>query len=189
MSHSNPEHIVGLLNQCLLLSMAPHGVPPFGWRDLSTPQSLLTPLSQKTVVKPELLHVFVIVDRCCKLSSSMCRVACPCSCNVSTRSVHVPPVQPLVVSSSSFVIPLLCSPPTSPPCHPCPPHPSHPQQLVCCSDCECQCESHDSFNEVSRRPLVPRVPRNRRILALLLGKRRVWPSHTFLNWVFIDPRM
>ena len=79
--------------------MAPHGVPPFGWRDLSTPQSLLTPLSQKTVVMPELLHVFVIVDLCCKLSSSMCRIACPCSCNVSTSSVHVPPVQPLVVSS------------------------------------------------------------------------------------------
>ena len=140
-------------------------------------------ISHETVVVTYLFHVFVLLIRCCKPSTSVRRIACPCSDTMlalaSIKNVCSFVVPSMSVSSSYFsLLSLFCSLQTIPLCHPYPLHSSHPQQqhkhsVNCYSYFEIKFESHDSSNKVLQKPLVPRVPRNRRISALLPRKRLI----------------
>ena len=111
---------------------------------------------------PGLFHVLVIFDRLCKDCWPVQRGNVCTSFDRECVSVHVPPVRAMSVSSTCSVpLSLLCSPPTLMSLH--------------------------TRSQRESSPLAPRVPRDRRILALLPGKKLIWTSHTFFSREFIDP--
>ena len=155
-------------------------------------------MSHKTAVVAYVFHVFIILDRLCKLSASMSRTACPyidtMSAPASMRNVCTFMFFPfnqrrrhhlLSHSHSSALLRLLLLVIHLLLIH----HIINRGQSFneCDSHVELQSESHDSPNEVLQRPLDPRVPRNRRILTHLLWKKLIWPSYTFFGWVCIYP--
>ena len=131
---------------------------------------------QQRSTRPSKIRVFFqhIHDCCWKPSSSVSKVASSCSDSVCTNfdkgsvSAHALVVLSMSASILCFVLlSQVCSLLTVPPCHPSH-HPSHPQQPDKHST---NCCSHVSSSKVLQRPPAPRVPRNRRTIALLPGKR------------------